>query len=100
MGEFKDEALKLLKLDLGISHDKRDELLKVQISAAYKMLEKNDIKLNEADEGDLMLLVMYSAYLHERRKNPELAMPQSLRYALNCRIVHNPDVPNLGTASE
>lgn len=52
------------------------------------------------DEGDMLMLVMYAAYLHERRENPELAMPQPLRYALNCRIVHKPDVPNLDTASE
>lgn len=100
MAGFKDTALRLLKLDLGITHNKRDELLAAQISAALKMLEKNGIALDMTDEGDMLLLVMYAAYLHERRKNPELAMPQPLRYALNCRIVHKPDVPNLDTASE
>lgn len=88
MAGFKDEALTLLKLDLGITHDKRDELLKAQISAAFKMLGKHGIALDMTDEGDMMLLVMYSAYIHERRKDPNLSMPQSLRYALNCRIVH------------
>ncbi len=85
MNELEDRALKLLKLDLGISHNKRDELLNAEIKASERMLYDRGISLDLSVLADMLLLVMHSAWLHERRDKPELSMPRSLALMIRNR---------------
>lgn len=85
MNELEDRALKLLKLDLGISHTKRDELLNAELKASERMLYDRGISLDLSVFADMLLLVMHSAWLHERKDKPELSMPRSLALMIRNR---------------
>lgn len=79
------EALRLLKLDLGITHTKRDELLLREIAASEKMLCDRGVLIDPTSDEDMMLLVMHSAFLHERKKDGNIAMPQPLALLIRNR---------------
>ena len=80
-----DEILVMLKIDLEISVNQRDNYLKNLINLAKAAIKKEGIVFSEAnytvEEG--MLIQMYAAYLYRKRKSENSAIPRSLRYALN-----------------
>lgn len=86
-----DNALKLLKLDLGISTSAYDESLKAYLKRSQAAIERQGITLptEETDEGTVltiestMLVVQYAAFLWRGRKGEDRRMPASLRFDLN-----------------
>lgn len=56
------------------------------IQASTAFIEREGITLNLEDISDCMLVVMYSAWLYEKRKDPTAQMPRMLRYNLNNRL--------------
>ena len=61
------------------------ELLQyIQTSATF--INREGITLDLEDISDNMLVVMYSAWLYEKRKDPTAQMPRMLRYNLNNRL--------------
>ena len=78
-------VLTLLKKDLQIMTDSRDDYLMVLLSAARDMIEREGIRLTEAEE-DTILHEMYAAYLYRSRLQPG-PMPRMLRYGLNNRLL-------------
>lgn len=81
------DVLTVLKTDLQISASatQYDAYLTNLITLARAAIEKEGIELADNVE-DGMLVEMYAAYLYRRRREENIAMPRSLRYALNNRL--------------
>ena len=78
--------LTLLKIDLDISTDRRDEYLRSLICAARGFIALEGITLTDSyDDG--ILVEMYAAYLYRKRRESNPVMPRMLRWALNCRLM-------------
>ena len=78
--------LTALKVDLQISTDAADsQYFLPLIQSAKEYIATEGIVLDETNEGDGMLVVMYAAYLY-RSRNSDTGMPRMLRYALNNRL--------------
>lgn len=81
----KDTLLKLLKIDLVIMSNQRDDFLMQCIEAAIGFIEREGIELDDTAE-DVQLVVMYAAYLYRCRKKTDTGMPRMLRWTLNNRL--------------
>ena len=82
----RESILKILKTDLEISGTSRDEMLENMIDLAKAAIEREGIKLNDSvDDG--MLIESYAAFLYRKRREDVVAMPRSLRYLLNNRLM-------------
>lgn len=81
-----DEATMLaaVKTDLGITTNAYDLRLGQYIVSAQAAIIREGITLNDSIE-DGNLVVMYAAWLWEKRKTGE-GMPRSLRWQLNNRL--------------
>ena len=86
----------MLKTDLQISAAQYDAYLTNIIKLAKATIIKEGIVFNELVENgesegltveDGMLVQMYAAYLYRKRREENAAMPRSLRYALNNRLL-------------
>lgn len=82
----KESILKILKTDLEISGTSRDEMLGNMIELAKAAITKEGITLNETVE-DGMLIEYYAAFLYRKRREDLVAMPRTLRYMLNNRLI-------------
>lgn len=56
------------------------------IQAAISMIEREGITLNFENIDDELLVVMYAAWLYDKRKDGVATMPRMLRYNLNNRL--------------
>lgn len=83
----KNDILSILKIDLQISVASYDKYLNSLISLAESAIKEEGIVLSEENEQDGMLVEMYAAYLYRKRREENVAMPRSLRYALNNRLM-------------
>ena len=94
-----DDLLVMLKTNLEIITDymdaeakaAKDTELTQYIDAAKRYIEREGAKLNLEDIGDCQLIVMYAAWLYDKRKvnvsyGNEVKMPRMLRYNLNNRV--------------
>lgn len=82
----KEDILKILKTDLEISGISRDEMLGNMIDLAKAAITREGITLNDSiDDG--MLVECYAAFLYRKRREDSIAMPRSLRYMLNNRLL-------------
>ena len=82
------ELLVLLKADIGVLHTRRDAFYLQLIKSAMGFIRKRGIVLADDDPEDKMLVVMYAAYLRERREKGPTAMPSYLSIALKNRLLH------------
>lgn len=85
-----DLILLLLKANLGISSNGRDDLLKKTIEATFSEFTSKGIKPNtdeeiEKDADLIMLIVDYSSWQY--RSRGESAMPRNIQYRMRNRIV-------------
>lgn len=80
------DILVMLKIDLQISTIQRDAYLCNLIKLAKAAIEEEGITLKTTVE-DGMLVEMYAAYLYRKRRESDKAMPRSLRYGLNNRLL-------------
>ena len=86
--------LAMLKNNLQLMTDWMDEEAKAAketelsqyIQAANNFIEREGIKLNYSNVDDELLIVMYAAWLYEKRLNGVSVMPRMLRYNLNNRV--------------
>ena len=79
------EILTILKTDLNISVNSRDQYLTQLITAGKEFIKTEGIILTDS-LGDGMLVEMYAAYLFRKRNENQDAMPRYLRWALNNRL--------------
>lgn len=82
-----EDILVVLKADLQINVPAYDEYLKKLIDLARNEIKKEGIKLTTTKTEDGMLVEMYAAYLYRKRREESVAMPRSLRYMLNNRLM-------------
>lgn len=78
--------LTLLKADLDISTDKKNDYLITLIKASREFISQEGIVLTDS-YGDGILVEMYAAYLYRKRREANPVMPRMLRWALNCRLM-------------
>ena len=78
--------LTLLKADLDISTDKKNDYLITLIKASREFISREGIVLTDS-YGDGILVEMYAAYLYRKRRESNPVMPRMLRWALNCRLM-------------
>lgn len=89
------DLLTMLEYNLEIIADYMDQESRIQketellfyINSAKEFIRREGITLTDS-VGDAQLIVMYSAWLYERRKAPESnqGMPRMLRWNLNNRL--------------
>lgn len=80
-----ENLLPILKLNLQITSNAYDTLLTFELDCAVNMIAREGITLNDSSD-DAMLVVMYAAYLYQKRNSND-PMPRMLRYALNNRVM-------------
>lgn len=83
-----NEALKLLKLDLGITHDKRDAYFNAMLNAALLELKRKGVVLDLAGADDKMLLSDYAAWLYRKRQE-DVPLSNNLKWRLMNRKTKN-----------
>lgn len=81
-----DNQLKLLKANLGISSDSRDDYLKAILKSSTDELERQK-GINLETEIGKMFLIDYSAWLYRNRGEGE--MPRNLQYRLHNLMVNS-----------
>lgn len=81
-----EDILKILKTDLQISATQYDNFLEKLILRAKDAISTEGIVLGDSVE-DGMLVEAYAAYLYRKRKEENVAMPRSIRYELNNRLI-------------
>lgn len=80
-----NDILTVLKTDLEVSTDSRDEYLNNLIKLAEAAITTEGITLEDTVE-DGMLVATYAAFLYRKRRE-NVSMPRSLRYLLNNRLL-------------
>lgn len=74
-----------LKVDLGITTDAYDNRLTQYLNAAAGQIAREGITLDSSKAEDVLLQVMYAAWMWRRRDSGE-GMPRMLRYQMNNRL--------------
>lgn len=74
-----------LKVDLGITTDAYDNRLTQYLNAAAGQIAREGITLDTSKADDVLLQVMYAAWMWRRRDSGE-GMPRMLRYQMNNRL--------------
>lgn len=84
-----DIALPLLKANLNITQDVRDDYLTAILSGVVTQLqEEQGLVLNEANPYHLQFVVDFAAWRY-RARGETGGMPQHLRFRLNNLMIHN-----------
>ena len=84
-----DTALPLVKANLNITQDVRDEYLTAIINGVVEQLQNEQgLALDEADPYHLQFVVDFSAWRY-RGRGEDGPMPQNLRFRLNNLMIHN-----------
>ncbi len=77
------DALKILKADLGILHDKLDQdKLIPRINSAKADIEREGIKINMEDISHVVIVTDYAAWLY-RKRTQDVPFPRNLRFRMN-----------------
>lgn len=80
-----ENVLALFKIDLSITHDKKDDYFLKLIKANEAELKRKGIILETDNVDDEMLLSDYSAWQYRNRMENE-PMPNNIQYRLRNRI--------------
>lgn len=78
--------LKLLKIDLGITHDKRDSYFLALLSAAKAELEKKGFLIDMSQVDDQILLSDYAAWVYRKRQE-NIPLSKNLQYRIRTRMI-------------
>lgn len=82
----KIRILALLKLDLGITSDAKDDYFLALIDSAVSEISARGVKLDFAATEDLLLISDYAAWAY-RKRTSDTAMSKSLCHRLRNRAV-------------
>nr|DAP11985.1 MAG TPA: Head Tail Connector Protein [Bacteriophage sp.] len=84
-----ETALPLVKANLNITQNVRDEYLTAIINGVVEQLQNEQgLALDEADPYHLQFVVDFSAWRY-RGRGEDGPMPQNLRFRLNNLMIHN-----------
>lgn len=78
--------LELVKIDLGITHTKRDKYFTALIEAAKEELDRKGCNINVDAVDDQMLVVDYACWTYRKRQTNEV-LPQNLLLRIRNRII-------------
>lgn len=78
----KPDKLVLLKIDIGIHTDSKDDFLNFLLESANEKIKREGIVEEDTTEYT-SIQVEYAAYLWRKRASTETAMPRFLRYEMN-----------------
>lgn len=81
-----DTLLLFLKIDLGINRDTYDARLTSDLETAQAEIKREGVVLTDDSSDDIDLVVMYAAWLWNKRRTGE-GMPRMLRYLLNNHLL-------------
>ncbi len=81
-----DTVLKLFKIALGITHDKRDEYYTQMLEARKAELEEKGVSLNLSQAEDQILLCDYAEWMY-RKRTEDVPLAQNLQWRIRNRIV-------------
>lgn len=81
------QILEILKTDLEISAESRNDFLNALIQSAKEQIAIEGITLDATSTNDGMLVERYAAFLFRKRRE-DVPMPRNLRIALNNRLFH------------
>jgi hypothetical protein len=81
-----ETILELLKIDLGITHDKRDKYFTALIEAAEKELNRKGCNIDITAVDDQMLVVDYACWTYRKRQTNE-SLPNNLQLRIRNRII-------------
>ena len=76
------DKLVLLKIDIGIHTDSKDDFLNFLLESANEKIKREGIVEEDTTEYT-SIQVEYDAYLWRKRASTETAMPRFLRYEMN-----------------
>lgn len=83
-----DMVLQMFKIDLGISHKKRDEYFENYLAAQNGELLRRGITLDLESAEDVMLLSDYAAWNY-RKRTEDIPLAQNLRQRIRNRQIKN-----------
>lgn len=81
-----ETVLEMFKIDLGISHNKRDAYFTNYLQAQQNELERKGIALNFDKVEDIMLLSDYAAWNY-RKRSEDMPLANNLLYRLRNRQI-------------
>jgi hypothetical protein len=81
-----DTILDLLKIDLGILHDKRDPYFIKLLQGTIKELERRGIKPDLNSTDDQMLVADYAAWVY-RKRSEDAPLAQNIQIRIRNRII-------------
>lgn len=81
-----NNILDMLKVDLGITHSKRDAYFNDLIKTSIKELELKGIKIDDTKVEDQMLVSDYSAWVYRKRQE-DIPLSMNLTQRIRNRIV-------------
>lgn len=81
-----NNILEMLKVDLGITHSKRDAYFNDLIKTSIKELELKGIKIDDTKVEDQMLVSDYSAWVYRKRQE-DIPLSMNLTQRIRNRIV-------------
>jgi len=81
-----DTVLILLKIDLGITHNLRDEYFLTLLISCEQELAGKGIRLNLTDSQDQILLSDYAAWQY-RKRTEDTPLSNNLKWRIRNRIV-------------
>lgn len=81
-------TLELLKANLGITSDARNDYLQAVIdSVTDELMNEKGIDIKDDDNVQIMFLVDYAAWRY--RERGEGVMPRNIQYRLHNLMIHN-----------
>ena len=80
------KILKLLKLDLGITHGLRDEYFTHLLISSISELERKGISFDSYAEDDQFLVMDYAAWNYRKRQE-NVSLPINLQMRIRSRIL-------------
>ena len=79
-------ALELFKLDLGISHSKRDRYFLQLLKSAENEIKGKGISINLEKSDDLLLVVDFALWRY-RKRTEDVPLSKNIRQRIRDRIV-------------
>lgn len=84
--------LELFKIDLGITHNKRDTYFTALLKSVIGELSRKGVNIDAdtAEDDDIFLIVDYAAWQYRSRTSTaNVAMPQNLQLRIRNRIIRS-----------
>lgn len=81
-----DNLLKLFKIDLGITHNLRDEYFDVLLASAKSEIESKGITLDLNEAEDIFLVLDYASWLYRKRQE-NVPLSRNVQFRLHNRII-------------